>query len=194
MEVFKWLVWVLLILTIVAIVFRGSLFRLTVTYRSIGLRANYTATEETLIQLINQKVAGQINLDIRQIIRLSLSLTSKQLNYVTPNDNIDPNQMMTSRSADCVGYAAFFSTTCNYLLEKYKLADTWTARPQVGYIYFLGINIHKYFHTPFFKDHDFATIENKMTGQTFTVDPSINDYLRIDFVTFNPEKLTEYNS
>jgi len=80
MEVFKWLVWVLLILTIVAIVFRGPLFRLTVTYRSIGLRANYTATEETLIQLINQKVAGQINPDIRQIIRLSLSLTSKQLN------------------------------------------------------------------------------------------------------------------
>ena len=37
----------------------------------------------------------------------------------------------------------------------------------------------------FFKDHDFVTIENKETGEIFAVDPSVNDYLFIDFVTFN---------
>ena len=34
-----------------------------------------------------------------------------------------------------------------------------------------------------FKDHDFVTIENKITEEIVAVDPTVNDYLRIEFVT-----------
>jgi len=55
----------------------------------------------------------------------------------------------------------------------------------VEQLYFLGTNIHKYFNSSFFKDHDFVTIENKTTGEIFAVDPTVNDYLRIDFITYS---------
>jgi hypothetical protein len=81
-----------------------------------------------------------------------------------------------------VGYAAFFATTCNYLLKKYHLDATWTAQPQAGKMYLLGENIHPYFHSPFFRDHDFVVIKNKVTGEILAVDPTIHDYLFINKV------------
>ena len=104
---------------------------------------------------------------------------------ITANENdVDPNKLITSRKAHCIGYASFFATTCNYLLKKYNLSDQWTAKPKVGQLYFIGQNIHKYFNSPFFKDHDFVTIENKKTDQIFAVDPTVYDYLLIDFINY----------
>jgi len=155
-----------------------------VTYKSVGLRTNYSATDDKLVDFINASADEQTDPDIETIIKLGLSITSGQLNFTADKNDTDPNKLITSKTAHCVGYATFFATTCNHLLDKYNLADTWTAKPQVGQLYFLGTNVHQYFNTPFFKDHDFATIENKTTGQIFAVDPTVSDYLFIDFVTY----------
>lgn len=173
----------IIILTAVGILFRGWLFRNLVTYESVGLRTNYTATNDKFVGFIDKCADDEINQDIKQTIILGLSITSKQLNFTNDKNDIDPNKLINSKKAHCVGYASFFASTCNYLLEKYKLDGNWSAKPQVGKIYFLGTNIHEYFNNPFFKDHDFVTIENKITGEIFAVDPTITDYLYIDFVT-----------
>jgi len=174
----------ILILTAVGLLFRGWFYRHLITYKSFGLRTTYAATNENLVDYINANIDKQADTDIEQIIELGLSITSKQLNFTADKNDNDPNKLITSKTAHCVGYATFFATTCNYLLDKYNLADTWTARPRVGQLYFLGTNIHKYFNSSFFKDHDFVTIENKTTGEIFAVDPTVNDYLRIDFITY----------
>jgi hypothetical protein len=174
----------ILILTAVGLLFRGWFYRHLITYKSFGLRTTYPATNENLVDYINANIDKQADTDIEQIIELGLSITSKQLNFTADKNDNDPNKLITSKTAHCVGYATFFATTCNYLLDKYNLADTWTARPRVGQLYFLGTNIHKYFNSSFFKDHDFVTIENKTTGEIFAVDPTVNDYLRIDFITY----------
>lgn len=173
----------ILILTAVGFLFRGWFYRHLITYKSVGLRTSYSATDDKLTEYINASANKQTDPDIEQIIKLGLSITSGQLNFTVDKNDTDPNKLITSKTAHCVGYATFFATTCNYLLDKHNLANTWAAKPQVGQLYFLGTNIHKYFNAPFFKDHDFATIENKTTGQTFAVDPTVNDYLNIDFVT-----------
>ena len=174
----------ILILTTVGLLFRGWFYRHLVTYKSVGLRTNYLATDEKLTGYIDASIDKQTDLDIKQIIKLGLSITSRQLNFTSDKNDIDPNKLINSKTAHCVGYATFFATTCNYLLDKYNLADTWTAKPQVGQLYFLGTNIHKYFNSTFFKDQDFVTIENKTTGEIVAVDPTVNDYLRIDFITY----------
>ncbi len=174
----------IIILTVVGILLRGSLYRKLVTYKSIGQRTNYIATNHKLIDYLNQIADKETNQNINQLIELSLSATSKQLNFTTDKNNNDPNKLITTRIAHCVGYASFFATTCNYFLKKYNLIDTWTTKTQIGQLYFLGTNIHQYFDTPFFKDHDFVTIENKKTGEFFAVDPTINDYFFINYVTF----------
>jgi hypothetical protein len=173
------------VLTAVGFLLRGWLFRNLVTYKSIGPRSNYYASNEKLINCINEKAYKQTNPDIRQIIKLSLSITSEQLHFTGNKNHTDPNKLINFKTAHCVGYASFFSTTCNYLLKKNNLANLWTAKPQAGQLYFLKTNIHAYFNSSFFKDHDFVTIENKTTGEIYAVDPTVNDYLRIDFVSYS---------
>ena len=184
MKIIKRILLILLVLTTVGLLFRGWFYRHLVTYKSVGQQTNYSATENKLVDYINASTDEKTDLDIEQIIKLGLSITSGQLNFTANKNDTDPNKLITSKTAHCVGYASFFATTCNHLIDKYNLADTWTAKPQVGQLYFLGTNIHKYFNSSFFKDHDFVTIENKTTGEIFAVDPTVNDYLRIDLVTY----------
>jgi len=184
MKIIKRIFLTLFVLTTVGILFRGWFYRHLVTYKSVGLRTNYLATNDKLVDFINASAEKQTDTEIEKIIELGLSITSKQLNFTADKNDTDPNKLIISKTAHCVGYASFFATTCNHLLDKYNLADTWTAKPQVGQLYFLGTNIHKYFNSTFFKDHDFVTIENKKTGEIIAVDPTVNDYLLIDFITY----------
>lgn len=184
MKFFKRTFITILILTTVGFLFRGWFYRHLVTYKSVGLRTNYSATDKKLTDYIDANTDEQTDPDIEQIVKLGLTITSRQLNFTANKNDIDPNKLITSKTAHCVGYATFFATTCNYLLKRYNLADRWTAKPQIGQLYFLGTNIHKYFNSTFFKDHDFVTIENKKTGEIIAVDPTVNDYLLIDFITY----------
>ncbi len=181
---------IILIISTVGLLFRGWFYRHLVTYKSVKIRTNYLATNIKLTDYINANTDKQTDPDIKQIIKLGLSITSRKLNFTADKNDTDPNKLIISKTAHCVGYASFFATTCNYLLEKYNLSDTWTAKPQVGQLNFLGKNIHIYFtkffiDTNFIKDHDFVTIENKKTGEILAVDPTVNDYLCIDFITYN---------
>ncbi len=181
---------IILIISTVGLLFRGWFYRHLVTYKSVKIRTNYLATNIKLTDYIDANTDKQTDPDIKQIIKLGLSITSRKLNFTADKNDTDPNKLIISKTAHCVGYASFFATTCNYLLEKYNLSDTWTAKPQVGQLNFLGKNIHIYFtkffiDTNFIKDHDFVTIENKKTGEILAVDPTVNDYLCIDFITYN---------
>ena len=184
MRFIKRIITALLVLTVIGVLFRGWFYRHLVTYRSIGTRTNYSAKNKVLINYIDANSRQQNSQDVKPIIELALSLTARKLNFTAGKNNIDPNKLITSKAAHCVGYATFFAATCNYLLQKEGLANNWTAKPQIGQLYLLGENVHKYVNSPFFKDHDFVTIENQSTGEIFAVDPTVNDYLAIDFVTY----------
>jgi len=173
-----------LMLILAGIVFRGWLYRHLVTYKTIGERTNYTANDSNLIEFIvlNSKYQGS---EVKSIIETSLSLTSKTLAFSDGHHDQDPNMLITTKRANCIGYAAFFSTVCNQILAEHNLDAIWIARPLIGQLYFWDTNVHPYFKSAFFKDHDFAVIENKSTGEIYAVDPSLNDYTGIKYVRFN---------
>ena len=174
----------LLILFLIVIFARKWIYNQVVTYRSIGPRLNYSATNTLLVKHIESGTGKITKPNLDYIINRGLRITSKQLNFTAEKNDNDPNKLINSRTAHCVGYAAFFATTCNYLLKKYGLDDQWNARPQMGQLYVFDRNIHKYLNSPFLKDHDFVTIENKTTGEKFAVDPTLNDYLGINLIKF----------
>lgn len=184
MKNLKPLTLIFLILIAVGILLRGPVYRSLVFYKSIGQRKSYSLTSNKLANYINTSTETLNALKIEQIIKISLSITSKQLNFTAEKNDIDPNKLIVSKKAHCVGYSAFFATTCNYLLKRHKLSSNWVAKPQVGQLYLWGINIHQFFNSPFFKDHDFVIIENKTTDRIIAVDPTVNDYLRIDGVSY----------
>ena len=178
---------ILVILLAIIILFRGWIYRQLVTYKAIGTRQQYVINDAVLIDFIEKSVKNKFkndkNVDIQSIIQVSLAVTAEQLNFTAANNHNDPNKLIYSKTAHCVGYASFFTSTCNYLLKKYALDEQWQATPHIGQLYLLGANVHRYISTPFFKDHDFVVIENKVTKMTFTVDPTVNDYWGINFVT-----------
>lgn len=174
----------IIILTTVGLLFRGWFYRNLVTYKSVGHRNISLVTEKDLEEYLEESINKQTGHDVEQIIKLGLSITSKQLHFTVNKNEIDPNKLLYTKRAHCVGYASFFATTCNYLFKKFKFSDNWIVKQQIGQLYFLGINIHNYFNSSFFKDHDFVTIENKTTGEIYAVDPTVNDYLCIDFITY----------
>ncbi len=184
MKFIKRTILTILILITVGLLFRGYIYRQIVAYKSIGQRQNYSAIDDKLINYIEMNVGDKKDLDLKDIIKIGLSTTSKQLNFRASKNDNDPNKLINSKTAHCVGYASFYATTCNHLLKKNNLANIWIAKPQIGQIFLFGKNIHKYFNSSFFKDHDFVTIENKITGEVFAVDPTLNDYLYIDYITY----------
>ena len=185
MKIIKRTIATILILATIGLLFRGWIYRHLITYKSIGQRQSYFATDKKLINFVETTNTGnKKDLKIQEIINLSLSATSTKLNFTASKNQNDPNKLIYSKTAHCVGYASFFVTTCNYLLKKHNLADDWIAKSQIGQLYLFGTNIHKYSNLPFFKDHNFVTIENKTTGERFAVDPAVNDYFYIDFITY----------
>lgn len=185
MKFIKRIVRVGILLIVLSISFRGFIYRKLVAYKSIGQSTSYTITNEKLINSIDSAFAEFPDLSIDELVRLSLSITANKLSYSADKNDVDPNQLINSKTAHCVGYASFFASTCNYLLAKYGLADEWLAKPQIGQLYILNVNVHPYFSSSFFKDHDFVLIENRVTGEKIAVDPTIHDYLWIDFITIN---------
>ena len=53
------------------------------------------------------------------------------------------------------------------------------AQHKIGHLSLLEMNLHQFFESAFFKDHDFNELNNKKTGQTISIDPSVSDYLWI---------------
>ena len=188
MKILKRILLTAIAVSVLCIAFRGWIYRHTVTYRSVGQRPLYAATEPALLKFIRSDTGKEAPPDIEKIVDISLSKTSGLLRFSASQRDTDPNKLIHAKTAHCVGYAAFFATTCNDLLEQYGLSDTWTATPQIGQLYLFGKNVHGYFNTPFFKDHDFVVVRNKSTGETIAVDPSVHDYLYIERVTFCREQ------
>jgi hypothetical protein len=179
----KWATVTLCTLLFGALIFRGGLYRLLFSYKFVGHRTSYIAIDKELTGYIDGKTVSFKPTGIKDIIKMSLQLTSDRLNFKeTRNDN-DPNKLVRTRNAHCIGYSAFYSATCNYLLGKYGFADNWISQPLIAQIYFRNVNLHQYFTSSFFRDHDFNGITNKKTGEQYFVDPTVNDYFYIDFVT-----------
>jgi len=164
------------------VLFRGCLYRQVVAYESIGVRMNYKVTDNELHDCINTNLENESEMNIDEIIERSLEITASELNFTSGKNDVDPNKLIHSKTAHCVGYAAFYAATCNCILKKYKLDNAWSAEPQRGKIYFLGMNVHNWFDSSFLKDHDFVIIRNSETGEIRAVDPTLYDYLYIEEV------------
>ncbi|GAB2765696.1 hypothetical protein [Salinimicrobium soli] len=171
---------------LIAILFfaRERLYNQVVIYRSLGPRTGHPATNALLIKEIELDIDNQSDARIDEIIQISLSITSKHLHFTVLNTSNDPNVLFSTGRAHCVGYVRFFAATCNYLLERYGLDDQWIAQPTIGQLYVFNTNIHKYLNSPFLRDHDFVVLENLRTGEIVAVDPTLNDYLKIDLVKY----------
>ena len=179
---------IILSIILTGLIFRGPLYRVVIKYQPIAERPNYTITNPELIEICKIKGTPEKNSSIKDIIRSSHVITSDLLEFSFTQAETDPNKLVNTHKANCVGYAALFAAVCNHQFVTLKRAPDWTATPYKGQLYLFGVNIHPYIQSPFFKDHDFVIIRNKNTGETYAADPSIRDYLRINYITLKSNR------
>ena len=98
-------------------------------------------------------------------------------------DEINPNDLNSNAKTNCIGYSALFNSLANHIFENQNLNDRFRSRHFVAKIYLFGIDIHQYFNSDFFRDHDINEITDTRTGDKFYTDPTLYDYLKIDRIT-----------
>ncbi|MBK6835259.1 MAG: hypothetical protein IPG89_13700 [Bacteroidetes bacterium] len=168
-------------LLLLVVLFRGFLFRNSVVYHQIKSRDALIIKDDKLIEFVNTSDIDTAC--IEEIIESALDITSEKLSFTDGTCDVNPDKLFYSSKSNCIGYAGFYASICNYLLKKYHLDKEWKATSVVGKLNLFGYDIHKLFSSPFFKDHDFVVIENKISRIKYAVDPTIHDYLGVEYIT-----------
>lgn len=175
----KWLKISIAILLLL-VLFRGWVFQILVTYHPISEKKTYSISDKQLTQFIDSQ---PVSSNAEKTIQQSLRLTANQLRFTSGKNFTDPNQLFYSKTANCLGYAAFFNTTCEALLKKAKLENRFRVKHLRGKLTLLGFDLHRLTDSPFFRDHDFNVVEDLETGKKIYVDASTYDVLGIGIVS-----------
>lgn len=166
----------------ILILFRGIIFRLAIKYNEIGTRPKIEITSGDLMERIERKSKDKKN-DLKSIVEVADEITTTELKFTTNRASNNPNELINTKQANCVGYSAMFNSITNYLIRKNELQNEIEAEHKIGQLELFGINLHQYFESPFFRDHDFNEITDKKTGNKISIDPSVSDYLWINRIS-----------
>ncbi|HHB52226.1 MAG TPA: hypothetical protein ENK75_04175 [Saprospiraceae bacterium] len=169
---------------LILILFRGIIYRLAINYSEIGNRQEIKVTNKKLIDKIVKKSKDR-KIDLREIAEIADEITKSELEFTTNRASNNPNELIDANQANCIGYSAMFNSIANYLIRKNGLQNEIEAEHKIGELDLFGINLHQFFDSPFFRDHDFNEITNQKTGEKIFIDPSVSDYLRINRITKN---------
>lgn len=172
------------IVVLLLILFRGIIFRSVVKYSDIGTRSEITITNQKLIKRIEDHSKNK-PINQKNIIEIAKEITTDELQFTIKKTSNNPNALININQTNCVGYSAMFNAIANYLIKTHGLQHEIKAQHKIGQLEVFGLNIHQYFKSSFFKDHDFNEIIFKKTNDTISIDPSLSDYLWINRITQN---------
>lgn len=163
---------------LVIVIFRGQLYRSAVNYTQIRERQTVKITNERLILEIENEIEGQA-LNHDKIAEIARGITNKNLQFNWTNSSGNPNELFDTQQANCIGYSALFNSIVQYLIDQNRLGEIYETKHLVGRLEFWGIDVHLFFDSPFFRDHDYNSIKNIETGKILFIDPSASDYLKV---------------
>lgn len=175
------LVKILVVFVVSSFILKGVIFRMCVKYKAIGERPIISITSQNLKARVESSTSMK-SMDLKKIVDLAGRITLNELSFSSKKKSQNPNDLINSKEADCVGYAALFNSVANYLILKHQLQDEIIATHKIGQLNLFGVDVHPYINDPFFKDHDYNEIKNIKTGEVILIDPSLRDYTGVKWV------------
>ncbi len=170
---------------LIIVLFRGWIYRLTVNYTKVGERETIKLTDEKLIAEIKDETENRA-LSLIEIVEISKKITNRKLSFTSKNVSKNPSELIKTGKANCVGYSAMFNSITDYLINREEKAGMLETKHLIGRMDFLGLDLHPFFDSPFFRDHDYNQIKNLETGEIIWIDPSVSDYLKVDRISSRP--------
>lgn len=171
----------LIVLVLLLVLFRGVIFRTLIRYVEVNTRPTIEITNEKVLDIIEKRVSNK-TMDLDAIANVAREITNEYLSFKLKAKTKDPNQLLNFNEANCVGYSALYNSIVHELIKQNSLHKEVRATHKVARLEFLGINIHSFFNSRYFRDHDYNEITNTKTGEVLVIDPSISDYLGIHYV------------
>ena len=169
---------IITVFVLIIILFRGIIYRTLIKYNEIGTRNEVRLTNANLKAIIKSKSINT-KMDLKNILKIANEITNEELKFTWEKSTNNPNEVIATHKANCVGYSAMFNSVVNYLIRENALQDKIEAKHKIAHLELIGINVHNHFKSSFFKDHDFNEVINKKTGDKFYIDPSVSDYFGI---------------
>lgn len=157
-----------------------TFFESQLTYKIIKERNDSPRFEnDSLEKVMGSWLTENENAKLNDLVDFALDMTINQLSFTFNKCSSNPNDLVKTGKANCIGYSSFFNSMMNYLLIKKQLNKRYECIHYVGKIYYAGQNINALFNDPFFKDHDFNMIKDIENKNTIIVDPSLYEYLGV---------------
>ncbi|MEZ4911186.1 MAG: hypothetical protein R2774_10035 [Saprospiraceae bacterium] len=150
----------------------------------------FEITNQELLNKIELRTKNQV-MDIGKIAKIAKSITVEELNFSFEKESTDPNKLITTKKANCIGYSSMFNSFANQIIISKGITGEIESKHKIGKLELLGLNIHQFLKSPFFRDHDFNQLRNLKTGEVISIDPSLSDIFWIEKVTIKTNKLKD---
>jgi hypothetical protein len=173
MRLLRRLLLVLLLMAIALWLLRGTIFRAVVHYRVVG--------ERGAVRPLQNSTLGAM--DLHTAMQAALDTTAARLHFSTGEVSNDPRELIHGGPANCIGYAALCAALLKGQLEGAGLDDRYEVTAVVGKLYVGDQDLHAFFTTPFWKDHDVVRVRDKGTGEVRLLDPTLYDHFGIGRVS-----------
>lgn len=162
----------LLVALVLLWLFRSAVYRTLVRYEVVGLRAP--------VGIFNQDASGATELD--KAMRVALDTTAARLHFSTGKVSNDPQSLIHGGAANCIGYTALCAALLKAKLEAAGLGEEYTVEAVIGKLYIGEQDLHAFFTSSFWKDHDVVRVRAKASNEVWLLDPTLYDVAGIGLV------------
>jgi hypothetical protein len=168
----------ILFFILLAILFRGQLFRFCVSYEPAGNRDFIALNDKVLVQKIDDWGLENPGATPKQLIAYARKQTARNASFVMRSTSGEPDDIAKSGRANCVGYARLFAA----ILDRVDTDDRFRQEILIGKISLFGQSLHQLTNDPFWSDHDYNKVIDVNSGEVLFLDTTLYDYLGIRWV------------
>lgn len=153
---------------------RAAAFRALVHYKVIGQRLPVPALS----------LHTTAPLELESAMEVALDSTAARLHFSTGKVSSDPALLMHGGPANCMGYATLCAALIKGQLEAAGLDDRYVIEAVIGKLYVGDQDLHAFFTSPFWKDHDVVRITDLTSNEVVVLDPTLYDHVGIGRVSY----------
>ncbi|MEO5643771.1 MAG: hypothetical protein ABIQ40_00295 [Bacteroidia bacterium] len=151
------------------------------SYSIIKEKKGIELSNDSLQRIIKGCIEINPEIGIDSLVDFILAMTSSKLSFTFDKCDSNPELLVKSKKANCVGYAAYFNSLMNYALQQKNFPEKYSCHHYVGKIFYDETNANRLFNNdPFFRDHGFNRIESSVDSESDTknisVDPGLFEY------------------
>lgn len=168
---------VALVLVLLAVLFRGQLYRLLVSYQVATYRP-ITLVPDAELQALSDSLQRESD-NLEGFVFNVQQFAGRQLSFRANNSGRSTAAILAGGEANCVGYAQVVTDLIKRNIKEYPRHEV---KQGIATLSLLGFDLHALFSSPSFRDHD--VVEILQEGETLLVlDPSLWDYTAIKEVS-----------